>query len=195
MARPDAAAAGGEVLVGWRAGQAPAGGETAALPAALRYVGRLDAIGVDRYRVEMGDVATALSALRADPRVEFAEPNRQFRLLSTPNDPQFSGQWNMRQIHAPEAWDIGTGGGDVVVAVLDSGIDPSHPDLQGRVVPGRNVRERSSNTQDEIGHGTHVAGIIGALGNNGVGVAGLSWAVRRPCGVPWPTRAAGACCS
>src|SRR5581483_10432058 len=81
-------------------------------------------------------------------------------------------------IHAPEGWDVGTGGADVTVAVLDSGIDPSHPDLMGRVVPGRNVRERTTDTRDDIGHGTHVAGIIGALGNNGTGVAGLSWAVR-----------------
>jgi subtilisin family serine protease len=181
---PAPGAAGGEiglataeVLVGWRAGLAPAAGE-AALPGWGAYLGRLDAIGVDRYRVDDGDVGAALAGLRADPRVEFAEANRHYRLLSTPNDPQFGGQWNMRQIHAPEAWDIGTGAGDVVVAVLDSGIDPSHPDLQGRVVPGRNVRERNGNTQDEIGHGTHVGGVIGALGNNGVGVAGLSWAVR-----------------
>ena len=172
------AADGAEVLVGWRDGLGPAAGDAAALPGVGAYLGRLDAIGVDRYRVDNGDVAAAVDALRADPRVEFAEANRHVRLLSTPNDPQFGGQWNMRQIHAPEAWDIGTGAGDVVVAILDSGIDPSHPDLQGRVVPGRNVRERNSNTQDEIGHGTHVGGIIGALGNNGVGVAGLSWAVR-----------------
>jgi thermitase len=167
-----------EVLVGWRVGLAPAAGEAGSLAGVGGYLGRLDAIGVDRYAVADGDVAVALAALRADPRVEFAEANRHYRLLSTPNDPQFGGQWNMRQIRAPEAWDIGTGAGDVVVAVMDSGIDPSHPDLQGRVVPGRNVRERNSSTQDEIGHGTHVAGVIGALGNNGVGVAGLSWAVR-----------------
>jgi len=172
---PDGSA---EVLVGWRPGQAPGVSDLAGLPAPLTYLGRLGEISVDRYRVDGGDVADAVAALRADSRVEFAEPNRHYRLLSTPNDPQFGGQWNMRQIHAPEAWDIGTGGGDVVVAVLDSGIDPSHPDLQGRVVPGRNVRDRTGNTQDEIGHGTHVAGVIGALGNNGVGVAGLSWAVR-----------------
>jgi len=173
-----APAGAAEVLVGWRAGQAPGPGDAAGLPAALAYLGRLDDLGVDRYRVADGAVASALAALRADPRVEFVEPNRHYHLLSTPNNPLFSSQWNMRQIHAPEAWDIGTGGADVVVAVLDSGIDPSHPDLQGRVVPGRNVRERNSNTQDDIGHGTHVAGVIGALGNNGVGVAGLSWAVR-----------------
>jgi subtilisin family serine protease len=171
----DAASDAAEVLVGWRAGQAPAAG---ALPAALGYVEHLDEIGVERYRVETGDVAAALATLRADPRVEFAEPNRHVHLLSTPNDPQFASQWNMRQIHAPEGWDVGTGGADVTVAVLDSGIDPSHPDLVGRVVPGRNVRERTTDTRDDIGHGTHVAGIIGALGNNGTGVAGLSWAVR-----------------
>jgi subtilisin family serine protease len=133
---------------------------------------------VYRYRATSDDAPALLAALAADPRVEFAEPNGRVRLLSAPNDPHFPNQWNMRQVRAPEAWDVGTGGADVVVAILDSGIDSTHPDLAGRVVPGRNSRERSANTRDEIGHGTQVAGIVGAAGNNGVGVAGMSWGVR-----------------
>jgi subtilisin family serine protease len=144
----------------------------------LTYLDRLEPVGVERYCVDDGDVAGAVARLSVDPDVEFAEPNRRWRLLSPPNDPRLGDQWNMRMVQALDAWHLATGAGDVVVAILDSGIDPSHPDLTGRVVPGRNVRERNGNTRDDLGHGTHVAGIIGALGNNGVGVAGLSWGVR-----------------
>lgn len=170
--------AGAELLVRWREGQAPAAPDTGAVFARLRPVGRLDHLGIDRYVVAPAELPALLAALRADPRVEFAEPNSRYRLLSAPNDPQFPQQWNLHQINAPGAWDVGTGAGDVIVAILDSGIDASHPELAGRVVPGRNVRERNSETRDDIGHGTHVAGIIGALGNNALGVAGLSWGVR-----------------
>jgi subtilisin family serine protease len=169
-------AVGSEVLVRWRP-DALLGG-IPPVPDGLVHVGRQPALGIDVYQADPGAAAAALDALRRDPAVEVAEANRPLRLLAGPNDPRLGEQWNMRQIQAPEAWDIGTGGGDVTVAVLDSGIDPSHPDLAGRVVPGRNVRERTANTRDDIGHGTHVAGVIGALGNNGVGVAGLSWGVR-----------------
>ena len=169
---------GEEVLVRWRGGVAPVTSAENDLLQALVPLGRLQPIGVDRYRVGAEHAASVLAALRADPRVEFAEPNRRYRLLGPPNDPQFTRQWNMRQIRAPEAWDVATGAADVIVAILDSGIDGSHPELAGRVVPGRNVRERSSDTRDDIGHGTHVAGIIGAMGNNGAGVAGLSWGAR-----------------
>jgi thermitase len=164
------------LLVRWHDGLAPAGDEP--LLSALSPRARLAAIGVERYQVDPAMLPEVLAALRDDPRVEFAEPNARVRLLSPPNDPQFVSQWNMRQIRAPGAWDVGTGAGDVTVAILDSGIDASHPELAGRVVPGRNVRERTSDTRDDIGHGTHVAGIIGALGNNSAGVAGLSWGVR-----------------
>jgi subtilisin family serine protease len=165
-----------EVLVRWQPSAIALG--LPAVPAALVHVGQLPTLGIDVYQTDAAEAERALAALRRDPAVELAEANRPLRLLSTPNDPRLGDQWNMRQIQATEAWDIGTGGGDVVVAVLDSGIDPSHPDLAGRVVPGRNVRERNANTRDDIGHGTHVAGVIGALGNNGVGVAGVSWGVR-----------------
>src|SRR5579884_335980 len=164
----------GEVLVRWHEGRAP---EPLPFPD-LIPVGRLEPLGIDRYAVAAGTEQHWVAVLQADPRVEFAEPNHHYRLLSAPNDPLFPQQWNLQRIHAPEAWDIGTGGSDVIVAILDSGIDPSHPELAGRVVPGRNVRERSADTRDDIGHGTHVAGVIGALGNNGTGVAGLSWGVR-----------------
>src|SRR5262245_23851867 len=143
-----------EVLVRWQPAAIARG--MPAVPPGLAHAGRLPALGIDVYRADAAEAEHAVAALRRDPAVELAEANRPLHLLATPNDPRLGDQWNMRQIQAPEAWDIGTGGGDVVVAVLDSGIDPSHPDLAGRVVPGRNVRERTANTRDDIGHGTHV---------------------------------------
>lgn len=144
----------------------------------LRPLPPIEGLGLARYAVDPARADALLAALAADPRVEFAERDRAYALLTLPDDPLVGEQWNLRQVRAPEAWDIATGGGDVIVAVLDSGIDGSHPDLAGRVVRGRNVRERNSDTRDDIGHGTHVAGVIGARGDNGIGVAGLSWGVR-----------------
>jgi thermitase len=77
-------------------------------------------------------------------------------------------------IDAPEAWELNTGSPAVVVAVLDSGVDCAHPDLNGKCVEEINLGP-SPTTTDDIGHGTHVAGIIGATGNNGSGVAGVGW--------------------
>src|SRR5713226_9033766 len=113
----------GEILVRWQGGTAPRDMD---LPRGLTPAGDLAAIGVERYQVAPGSETAQVAALRADPRVEFAELNAHYHLTSTPNDPQFPRQWNMRQIHAPEAWDVGTGAADVIVAVLDSGIDGSH---------------------------------------------------------------------
>ena len=168
---PALASADTVVIVRWRE-------EPPVPPAGLQPLPSLDWLGLHRYAVEPTQVDAVLAALNADPRVEFVERDRSYKLLSVPDDPLIGEQWNLQQVHAIDAWDVATGGGDVIVAVLDSGIDASHPELAGRVVSGRNVRERNSDTRDDIGHGTHVAGVIGARGDNGIGVAGMSWGVR-----------------
>ena len=127
-----------------------------------------------------------------------------------PNDPSFAQQWalhNLGQyggvpgndVRAPAAWNTATGSRSVVVAVIDSGIDLTHPDLAANVwtnpgeiasngvdddhngfvddVHGWNFIDNNADVTDGFGHGTHVAGIIGAVGNNGVGVAGIAWQV------------------
>jgi thermitase len=118
---------------------------------------------------------------------------------SIPNDPDFPLQWAPPRIQATAAWSASIGAPSVIVAVLDSGIDLAHPDLEANVwtnpgdVPdngvddefngfvddiwGWNFVDDNNDVQDRYGHGTHVAGIIGAVGNNGVGVAGLNWRV------------------
>lgn len=131
-----------------------------------------------------------------DNDVEYAQPNFVYRSLRNANDTFFDEQWSLTQINAPRAWDITTGakagGGDVVIAILDTGVLTNHPDLQdNKLVAGydfvRNPRTSGDgngldNNPDDPGtadnypfHGTHVAGIAAATSNNSLGMAGVSW--------------------
>lgn len=93
-----------------------------------------------------------------------------------PNDTLYSEyQWNLPQIATESGWSVSKGSDDIVVAVIDTGVQADHPDLQGRLVEGVNIVDPSSPPDDDVGHGTHVAGIISAAVNNGEGVAGMTW--------------------
>ena len=126
--------------------------------------------------------------LRARGDVLAASPNRISRIMREPNDPRYvSGElWGLAAIRAPEAWDAATGSTDVYVAVADTGIYAAHEDLQPNLDTGlsRNFARAEgaavdrSDYMDVHGHGTHVAGTIGAVGDNGLGVAGVSWTTR-----------------
>src|SRR5262245_26274933 len=162
-------------------------------------------------------VAQALEQYGNDPDVLYVEPNHRLTLQAAPNDPSFvDGQlWGLDtpvpffddpDVDAPEAWDVTTGSRNVVVAIIDTGIDYDHQDLAANMF--RNEADCNANGIDDDGngfvddcygidpidgdsdpmdadlHGTHVAGIIGAVGNNGVGVVGVNWAVKlMPCKV------------
>jgi thermitase len=122
-------------------------------------------------------VTGAVAELRSDPLVEFAEPNWISHLDAAPNDPLYNRQWDWARINAPRAWDITTGSAAVKVAVIDSGIAYNHPDLAGNMwseIGYDSILGRAT-PYDYNGHGTHVAGTIGAIGGNGVGLAGASW--------------------
>lgn len=105
-------------------------------------------------------------------------------------NPSYDYQWNLKKIGMDEAWKISTGSAQVVVAVVDTGVDYTHPELGGctlqqvnnnqcaKIIPGYDVISSDNDPRDEDGHGTHVAGIIGALGNNDLGMAGLDWNVK-----------------
>lgn len=110
-----------------------------------------------------------------------------------PNDTYFStDQWALNNtgqyggvpgadIDAPEAWGYTTGSNTVIVAIVDTGIDTSHPEFSGRLLPGKRFYDggsSDSNVYDDVGHGTHVAGIAAAAGNNGIGIAGMAWGVK-----------------
>lgn len=93
-----------------------------------------------------------------------------------PNDTLYSEyQWNLPEIATENGWNVTKGSAEVVVAVLDTGVQSDHPDLKGRLVEGINIVDPSVSPEDDVGHGTHVAGIIAAEVNNNEGVAGMTW--------------------
>jgi thermitase len=167
----------GEVLVKFRPGRAPAAlGE---LGPGIQGAEELPRLGLHRLRVPPGQEQDFIERLRRRPDVEYAQPNYVYRALFTPNDPYFGSQWNLPAIHAPEAWDITRGTAAIKVAVVDTGVDCGHPDLQGQCAAQVNyVDSNSGPIQDDNGHGTHVAGIIAAVMNNRIGVAGVAPGVK-----------------
>jgi len=132
--------------------------------------------------ISVSDVSEALSILNEAGYT--AEPDYTYESAVTePDDPHYEEQWGMEDINMPETWDEETGSEDVVVAVLDSGIDYHHEDLQDNMwedadgYHGYNAVNDTNYPIDTDGHGTHAAGIIGAVGDNEVGVAGVNWNV------------------
>src|SRR2546422_295586 len=170
--------------------------------------------GLQAVRIPPGmRVKDAIEFYRRRPDVLYAEPNWIVDAQVVPSDPSFSSLWGLNNtgqnggipdadIDAPEAWDITTGSSDVVVAVIDTGIDYTHPDLSANMFRneldcnsngidddgnglvddcfGIDTANNDSNPMDDAnpGHGSHVAGTIGAVGNNAVGVVGVNWAIR-----------------
>jgi subtilisin family serine protease len=145
----------------------------------------------EAQRVELA----ALASLRRDPAVRVAEPDYVVHAAGMPTDPRFRELWGMHNtgqdsgkadadIDAPEAWDK-TGGSDVIVAVIDTGVDYNHPDLSANIlrdangkVVGWDYANDDADPMDDDSHGTHVAGTIGAVGGNGIGVVGVCPRVR-----------------
>ncbi len=130
---------------------------------------------VEVWSVPEGSEKEATRRLDSDPAVVYAEPNSILHAFATPNDPNLNKQWYHSVIGSAAAWDVTTGTQRVVIAVIDSGIDETHPDLAGILVAGYDMVGDDADPHDENGHGTHVAGIVGAQGNNAVGVAGMAW--------------------
>ena len=116
--------------------------------------------------------------LKSNPEVLAASPNYKVYAAKTPNDPEVSEAktWGLYDIGAPSVWDTSTGSHDIYVAVIDTGIDSSNPDLDN--VSTEYSYSTDTNLKDTHGHGTHVAGVIGARGNNGKGIAGVNWDVQ-----------------
>jgi len=134
-------------------------------------------LAVFEYR-DSDSAARALRDLRANPAVRNVEPNATRHLAWTPSEQYIDEQaWWLEQIGAPAAWNMATGDERVIVAVIDSGVSPTQQDLVGRLVPGYNAIDGSSDSADINGHGTHVAGIIAAQPND-VGTVGVAMDVR-----------------
>jgi serine protease len=132
---------------------------------------------------DVADIDALLRAIRQSPDVEAAEPLLTYTAQGwTPNDPDYSKQWNLRLIGMPDAWEI-SHGKDITVAVLDTGVAYETrgafvlvPDLKGvRFAPGYDFVHDTDHPNDDNGHGTHVAGTIAQATNNGEGVAGIAF--------------------
>ena len=173
---------------------------------ALKIEGRSVAIQIESFlgsdvidglrlvHVAPEDTLPAIAELSAQADVLYAEPDYILRTAATPNDPSFTAGdlYGLTKIGAPTAWDTTTGSSSIVVGVIDEGVDVSHQDLQANIwtnpAPGSisgisgdvNGYDflHNTGTPSPDDHATHVAGIIGAVGNNGVGVVGVNWQVK-----------------
>ena len=163
-------------------------------------VERMPLGGLVRARLDPGvSLAAADRALERQSDVVVAGPNRTYELYATPDDLLYPDLWGLPMIGAPLAWDVTQGSNAVVVAVVDTGADVTHPDLDANIwtnpvesangldddanglmddLQGWDFADDDSNVQDTNGHGTHVAGTIGAEGHNADGVTGVNWRVK-----------------
>lgn len=124
-----------------------------------------------------GDV-NAMRTAAMDMAIEYAEPNYIYTVFKEPNDTGYKNLWAMPKIAAPVAWDIATGDSKVVVGIIDTGVDYEHVDLKENTKgKGFNAITGKLDGMDDQGHGTHVAGTIGAIGDNSIGVVGVNWSV------------------
>lgn len=162
------------------------------------------AVEVVRPADEGEDVEAWLHRLRNEPGVQYVHPNNTVHVLALPqdgaeaqetmkaaqesplnaamaassyaaNDPELSKQQYLNQIGAKKAWETVRAQTDLTIAIVDTGIDLEHPDLKANLVKGANLVTPNEPPQDDNGHGTGVAGVIAAAGNNGVGIAGILW--------------------
>jgi len=140
-----------------------------------RLVATIRPLHVRVLELRSGELAGALAALRRAPAVRYAQAEGVIRALRVPNDAFWSTQWSPPRTRAPLAWDLTTGSADVVIAVVDTGVAQAQPDLLGKLVPGYDYVGNDAGTGDDNGHGTAVAGVVGANSNNGIGVAGYCW--------------------
>jgi subtilisin family serine protease len=188
----------GEILFMVKNGDDPAGARSFLTRNKLNLTRELDSFGFGKVSLPEGqNVFPVMEAMQATGLFLYVEPNMIDHACLWPNDPEFTGwkQWGLHNIgqnppngtfdadiDAPEAWDSTTGSSSVIVSVLDSGIPMvsgslSHPDLDkpSKMILGIDLVGDGEGVRDKNGHGTHVAGIISAETNNGVGVAGVSW--------------------
>jgi hypothetical protein len=166
----------GQILVkfkndapGWAAAQARR-------LAAAEELSVIDQLGVHVWRVPEHASARALQGLQRNAHVEYAELDAVVELAEVaPNDPWFRHQWGLSNTRSPDAWSINTGSRQTTIAVLDTGLTPS-AEFTGKVLPGHNVLDGSSDVTDLNGHGTSAASVAAAVTDNATGIAGYCWA-------------------
>lgn len=176
----------GEILVKFRPHVSLLGAQSSLYAEGVQPMEALPHSGIIRVRVPPGQEKEMIARLSARGDVAFAEPNYIVTVTGSPNDLFFTSQWNLNNtgqtggtpdadIDAVEAWDVHTGSNNITIAIIDTGVDLTHPDLAANLVAGYDFANNDADPSDDHGHGTHVAGIAAAVGNNGQGVAGVSW--------------------
>ncbi len=180
----------GELLVKFKKGIGGSKASTQHKVLGARVMKRFEGLNIEHIRLPEGmTVDEALALYKNNPDVEYAEPNYRFKKAALPNDPKYSQQWHHVKIDLVSGWDITTGDGNIIVAVVDTGIDYNHPDLKDNMWKdsqgfyGKDFVNGDNDPMDDDvdgsgSHGTHVAGIIGAVGDNGVGVTGINWKIK-----------------
>ena len=134
-------------------------------------------LDVELVEAPVGQELALAKQLERNPAVLHAGPDYFAHAIATvPNDAYYASyQWNMPHIGLETAWDTTTGSSSITIAIVDSGVDSTHPDLSSKVVAGYDFVNDDSDPSDDEGHGTHVAGIAAAATNNNDGVAGVAW--------------------
>ena len=142
-----------------------------------RVLAKIPELNVVKLQIpESSTVPDMISAYIGEPDVEYAEPDYFVYALSiTPDDPYYGMQWYLPKVKADEVWGENKGSSGVKIAVVDTGIDLDHPDLDAQVSGGYDFVNGDSEADDDEGHGTLMAGVIAAETNNGAGIAGINW--------------------
>ncbi|NLM98254.1 MAG: peptidase S8, partial [Halanaerobiaceae bacterium] len=142
-------------------------------------------ISENMYKVKLADEdQDFIYSLQKNPSIKYIEPEYLVHIQSIPDDPYYPEQWNLQRLALEKTWDNLKGReniNDITVAVIDTGILPQHPDLKDNIISGYDFIDDDNDpvdTSEDFSHGTHVAGIIGAVGNNGIGVTGINWNVK-----------------
>ena len=140
-----------------------------------RVVDESEEIHLVVLEVPAQELSAVAAELSSSGLIDTLQKNYLFEAVSVPNDPMYSSQGHLPQIGAPQAWNVTLSSQQIVIAIVDTGVDGGHLDLANKILEGRNVVDRNSYYQDVEGHGTLVAGVAAASSNNGIGVAGVAW--------------------
>lgn len=141
----------------------------------LKAVKTISSLNVQVVKTASGvNTMSVINNLKQSADIQYAEPNYIAKAFFSPNDPKFKDQYAPQIVKAPEGWDISMGEKNVVVSIVDTGVDLKHPDLADKIIKGYDVVDKDDDPMDGQGHGTHCAGIATAITDNKEGVAGIA---------------------